>query len=206
MSEAGIAAGWHPDPKGRFEQRYYDGVRWTEHVTTGGVPALDQYADRPPGFQRTATIPRTAEAFPPQYQPPKPKGNGGRVGCLLAVVAAIVVIGGLVAWGVSSIDVEDANLPGTTTPVETTAAPAVNEGNTERISLDEFNQLTEGMSYADAVMIIGGEGVVISEVNIADVRTVIYQWEGSNDSGFGANANATFQNDQLVSKAQLGLQ
>lgn len=25
-------AGWHPDPLGRFDGRYYDGRRWTQHV------------------------------------------------------------------------------------------------------------------------------------------------------------------------------
>jgi len=24
--------GWHPDPLGRFDGRYYDGSRWTQHV------------------------------------------------------------------------------------------------------------------------------------------------------------------------------
>jgi hypothetical protein len=24
--------GWHPDPLGRFDSRYYDGKRWTQHV------------------------------------------------------------------------------------------------------------------------------------------------------------------------------
>lgn len=25
-------AGWHPDPLGRFDGRYFDGQRWTQHV------------------------------------------------------------------------------------------------------------------------------------------------------------------------------
>lgn len=25
-------AGWHPDPLGRFDSRYFDGSRWTQHV------------------------------------------------------------------------------------------------------------------------------------------------------------------------------
>lgn len=25
-------AGWHPDPLGRFQARYWDGERWTQHV------------------------------------------------------------------------------------------------------------------------------------------------------------------------------
>jgi hypothetical protein len=29
-------AGWIVDPTGRFELRYWDGTRWTEHVSTAG--------------------------------------------------------------------------------------------------------------------------------------------------------------------------
>jgi len=87
----------------------------------------------------------------------------------------------------------------------TTAAPATTQANTPKISLDEFNQLQTGMRYEQAVAIIGGEGEKLSESTFGDVTTVMYSWEGSNDSGFGANANAMFQNDALVSKSQLGL-
>ena len=34
-------ASWHPDPSARFEQRYFDGVRWTEHVTGPSGQAID---------------------------------------------------------------------------------------------------------------------------------------------------------------------
>lgn len=34
-------AGWHPDPAGRHQLRYWDGARWTEHVSTNGVAAVD---------------------------------------------------------------------------------------------------------------------------------------------------------------------
>jgi hypothetical protein len=34
-------AAWHPDPTGRYELRYWDGSRWTEHVSRRG----DQFED-----------------------------------------------------------------------------------------------------------------------------------------------------------------
>jgi hypothetical protein len=40
-SSARVAAAWHPDPTGRFEQRYWDGSRWTEHVSSAGRPTVD---------------------------------------------------------------------------------------------------------------------------------------------------------------------
>jgi hypothetical protein len=35
------AFGWYPDPSGRFELRYWDGTRWTEHVSVGGEQSSD---------------------------------------------------------------------------------------------------------------------------------------------------------------------
>jgi uncharacterized protein YxjI len=34
-------AAWYADPFGRHEARYYDGARWTEHVSNGGVMRTD---------------------------------------------------------------------------------------------------------------------------------------------------------------------
>jgi len=33
--------GWHPDPAGRHELRYYDGSAWTSHVSNQGVAGVD---------------------------------------------------------------------------------------------------------------------------------------------------------------------
>lgn len=33
--------GWFPDPYGRFQQRYFDGSQWTEHVVDDGRQAVD---------------------------------------------------------------------------------------------------------------------------------------------------------------------
>ena len=35
------AAGWHPDPSGRFELRYWDGTSWTQSVSSGGRQETD---------------------------------------------------------------------------------------------------------------------------------------------------------------------
>lgn len=48
----GTPAGWYPDPKGRYEQRYHDGSDWTEHVSTAGTAGTDDPTAGPagPGF------------------------------------------------------------------------------------------------------------------------------------------------------------
>lgn len=35
--------GWHPDPRGRHEHRYWDGTKWTDHVADGGVTGTDAF-------------------------------------------------------------------------------------------------------------------------------------------------------------------
>ncbi|KLE32499.1 hypothetical protein AAW00_13465 [Aurantiacibacter luteus] len=72
------------------------------------------------------------------------------------------------------------------------------------MSAAEFASLRSGMSYSEAVAIIGGPGELMSESDIAGYNTRMYQWDG--EGGFGANANAMFQNDELVNKAQFGLE
>ena len=34
-------AGWYPDPSGRYEMRYWDGEKWTEHVSRQGQTFTD---------------------------------------------------------------------------------------------------------------------------------------------------------------------
>ena len=34
--------GWHADPTGRHQQRWWDGARWTEHVADAGVAGVDR--------------------------------------------------------------------------------------------------------------------------------------------------------------------
>jgi hypothetical protein len=35
-ADAPLPEGWHPDPAGHAELRYWDGRRWTAHISTGG--------------------------------------------------------------------------------------------------------------------------------------------------------------------------
>jgi uncharacterized protein YxjI len=53
----GYAPDWYPDPSGRHELRYYDGVQWTEHVASHGR----QSVDAPAGSSKVPTVNRSTE-------------------------------------------------------------------------------------------------------------------------------------------------
>lgn len=52
-----VSPDWYPDPFGRFQHRYWDGARWTEHVGSQGLQSVD-----PPVVAPPATTPRPGPA------------------------------------------------------------------------------------------------------------------------------------------------
>lgn len=76
------------------------------------------------------------------------------------------------------------------------------------VTLDEFNQISNGMSYSQVVSIVGAEGSLASS-NYMDgvpgvmgsIDTRAYMWR-NND---GSNMMCMFQNDRMMTKAQAGL-
>lgn len=68
------------------------------------------------------------------------------------------------------------------------------------ITLEKYNQVTDGMSY-DEVKEILGEGQITSQTKIMDVECLMYTWMNKD----GSNANLTFSSDKLGVKAQFNL-
>jgi hypothetical protein len=68
----GPAPGWQPDPTGRHEYRYWDGTKWSDDVSDGGVTANDPVAGGAPDatqqqqFDPTQSGPATTPQ--PTYQ------------------------------------------------------------------------------------------------------------------------------------------
>jgi len=94
------------------------------------------------------------------------------------------------------IVVDRAKLKGTPAP-----------GN-QAVTYDEYMKLQNGISYRQAVSVVGADGEEISRNHMdgipgvmESIDTVMYQWANGN----GSNINAMFQNDKLISKAQLGI-
>jgi hypothetical protein len=70
------------------------------------------------------------------------------------------------------------------------------------VTMAKFSSLQTGMTYPQAVEIIGAPGEEMSHSEIAGYATVMYAWKNPG----GSNMNAMFQNGALVNKAQFGLQ
>lgn len=66
------------------------------------------------------------------------------------------------------------------------------------ISLEQFNQLQNGMTTEEVFNLLGGEGDVLSSSGDA----VIYSYNGTS---IGGNASLTFQGGKLINKSQFGL-
>jgi hypothetical protein len=72
----------------------------------------------------------------------------------------------------------------------------------------QYERLREGMSYSEAVRVIGRDGEELSSSHfegvpgiVPNISTQMYMWHTAD----GSNMNAIFQNDRMVIKAQFGL-
>jgi len=71
----------------------------------------------------------------------------------------------------------------------------------KKITAAEYGKIREGMTYPEVANIVGDPGEEVTSSDIAGIRTVMYSWANYD----GSNANAMFQNDRMVMKAQAGL-
>ena len=73
-------AEWRRDPYGRYEQRFWNGSAWTDHVSTGGKQMTD-----PPGERGTVA--------PAAGQPEGPFSSGAYVGLIIATLFCAGIVG-----------------------------------------------------------------------------------------------------------------
>lgn len=70
---------WYPDQTGRYELRYWDGSRWTEHVASGGRQGIDPLGTTP-GGSPSNTLPSKKERKTIAAQARAVGADDGRVG------------------------------------------------------------------------------------------------------------------------------
>ncbi len=127
--------------------------------------------------------------------------NSSNLGFVLLLLMAL----GCACPNLKNMKVED-NRSGSPSPnatpivVDTTETPKTVGGNAE-ISTAKYNQLKNGMSYDEAVRILGAEGSEVSSSEIGKYKNATYKWDGANYSFI----ILTFQNDKLLFKSQSNL-
>lgn len=95
---------------------------------------------------------------------------------------------------------QDTTTPSSSPGAPTTTATPATKTNSG-LSMDKYNQLKNGMTYKEAVAVMGSEGEEMSSSEIGKYKTVSYKWSGDNFQF----VFAVFQNDKLLSKSQSGL-
>lgn len=83
----------------------------------------------------------------------------------------------------------------------TAKAQAFLEKSNANITMDLYNKIQNGMTYEEVKGVLG-EGQLSSETKIMDSTSKIYSYINKN----GSNANFTFTNDSMDSKAQFNLE
>lgn len=137
----------------------------------------------------------------------KEKKKGGKLKWMIIAIIVIVIIAA-VGGGSKTDEKKDLETTSTEEKNENTSSGNDTISNTKDeststgINEEKYDSIQNGMSYEDVKNIIGEDGENISESEVAGIKTVMYQW--SSYDGWG-NATVTFQNDEVVNKAQFGV-
>ena len=86
QTPAALSGGeWRRDPYGRYEQRFWNGTAWTDHVSTGGRQATDPPGERPVAQPAPLASPAPVAAADASEQP-------FTTGIFIALIVATVLI------------------------------------------------------------------------------------------------------------------
>ncbi|HUP75608.1 MAG TPA: DUF2510 domain-containing protein [Acidimicrobiales bacterium] len=130
-----MEAGWHADPTGEFEQRYFDGAQWTDHVAR---------AVRPPAAQ-PETAPLNARVWP----------------ALVLAGGALAAVAAFMPWAKLSAGLFSASKDGIDGDGQITALVGVGCALLGFFSIARSVPLTRGGGILSLVfgLVIGGIGV-----------------------------------------------
>ena len=110
-------------------------------------------------------------------------------GCLISVLALVIIFGCAAAFFLQNSFIQLAVSGGAT--------------KSELITLEEYNQISTGMTHDKVTEIVGSSGKVSSQVEANGIQVIIVTWYGNGTAG--SNANVTFTNGEVTGKAQVGL-
>lgn len=98
-------------------------------------------------------------------------------------------------WGVATITFQNGKVTNKT-------QFGVNDQSAAKATMDKYNQVETGMTYDEVVAIMGGDGELSSDTEIAGVSSKLYMWDGED---IASNCSITFSDGKVSSKSQFGL-
>jgi hypothetical protein len=159
--------------------------------------AQPQVVTPPPAVQSAPPAPAAPSASPPsamtnvgQALNVAASNSFGRI--IIGTIAGIIFF---VVMFVVLVNVGDS--PGSSPPLPST----VFHDFSPVVTMSEYSQVQNGMSYSQVANIIGDPGRETTRSEVAGFTTVGYSWQNSD----GSNMQAMFQNGALITKAQAGL-
>ena len=76
-------------------------------------------------------------------------------------------------------------------------------GDDVKVTYDQYQQGTTGMSYDEVCAVFGGKGELVTQSSLMGITSDIYMWSGTD---LGANCTISFQDGAVSSMSQYGLE
>lgn len=139
-------------------------------------------------------VSKDAKTCPQCGHPIKKEKPKKKHGCLITIISVVVffgIIGSVIIGAMGQNAAIQKSVSGVS-------------DSSEYITMDEYNQIETGMTYEEVQKIVGGTGEVSVQSETAGIKIIIVTWYGNGVAG--SNANVTFTNNEVTTKAQVGLQ
>lgn len=114
----------------------------------------------------------------------------------------IIVIAGIGGAGASNQDTNTSTATQSTEEVSNNTT-VTSEEKDVRVTLEQYNQVQDGMTYDEVVSIFGGKENSSSESEIAGIKSEVKTWSGN---GTFSVVSIGFTDGKVSSKSQTGLE
>ena len=117
-------------------------------------------------------------------------------------MALLISMATFAACGQAPEETPTSEPPTSTEEVTEESTETAEEPEVEKlVSIEDYDGINLGITYEDAVALVGSEGEVFTESGEGEFQTSIYKWENEDSS----NLRLMFQNGTLITKYQTDL-
>lgn len=120
------------------------------------------------------------------------------------VIIVVLIIGviGATQGGTTNTSTQPENTV-QNSPVENTTSASSDNTKNVKVTLAQYNQVKDGMTYDEVVAIFGGKETSSTESEIAGIKSQVMTWSGN---GTFSVVSIGFTDGKVSSKSQTGLE